>query len=68
MLNNNLRVITVALLKNRPAHITLKEISTKTTLPVPWLKSFQKRGNKCDSQSDRVVTLYEFLTGGKIEF
>jgi hypothetical protein len=67
MINDNLRVITVALLKNRSPQITLKDISEKTTLPFAWLKSFQARGNELDSRSDRVVTLYEFLTQKKLK-
>ena len=62
MKSNKLRVTTVTLLRNRLPEITLSRISKQTTLPISWLKSFQKRGYEKDAYSDNVVTLYEFLT------
>jgi len=62
MLNKNLRVITVTLLNSRGPGKTLSEISNDTKLPLPWLKSFSKQGMKSDARSDRVVTLYEYLS------
>lgn len=67
MLNSNLRIITVALLKNRSPDVSLSDISKATSLPLPWIKSFLKRGMKLDSRSDRVVTLYEHLTGKELK-
>lgn len=66
MLNNNLRMITVTLLKNRPKDKTLPTISKDTSLSIPWLKSLLLRGYHSDSHSDKIVTLYEYLSGKKI--
>lgn len=66
MINSQLRIVTLALLKNRPAHIKLSQIQEHTTLPVPWLKSFLKNGSTSDAGSDRIVTLYEYLTKTKL--
>ena len=62
MLNKNLRMITLTLLKNRPPHITFPMIAEDTKLSTEWIKSFSKRGAKFDSGSDRIVTLYNYLT------
>jgi len=67
MINSNLRIVTLALLRNRPAHIKLSDIENHTSLTTDWLKSFMKRGDNCDSGSDKIVTLYEYLTKSKIK-
>lgn len=67
MITSKLRIVTHGLLRNRPTHMRLIDIAEATSLPTPWIKSFLKNGDERDSGSDRVVTLYEFLTRKNIK-
>lgn len=57
---------TKELMKERPRHLTIAVISSKTGLTVGWLQSFSATGEK-DPGANRVQTLYEFLTGKQLE-
>jgi hypothetical protein len=59
--------VTMQLLRDRPRHKTLEDISEATGLPIPWLLSLTG-GNPPESPGvDRIVVLYEHLSGFKLE-
>jgi hypothetical protein len=64
--STKLRDKTLGLVKNRPVHLTLKQISEETKLPVGWLKVFAQ-GKIDDPSCNRVETLYEFLSGEQLK-
>lgn len=56
---------TIDLLKNRPKETTLQLIQSKTDLPEGWLVSLLCNPEISPSV-DRIVLLYEFLSGNKL--
>ena len=74
-LNSSLRQKTLIMLKQtQEKGIGLKNIADAAGLSSGWLKTFynqktsgEKKKSEKDSMSDRVVTLYEFLSGEKLE-
>lgn len=65
-IKTTLRDKTLELLRERPAHLKLKDISIATGLPEGWLSMFH-----CDRIADPSVnyvqTLFEFLTKTRIK-
>jgi hypothetical protein len=64
--STRLRDKTLSLVQNRPVHLTLKQISAATTLPVGWLKMFAQ-GQIKEPSCNRIETLYEFLSGEQLK-
>lgn len=61
-----LLIKTQELLKNRPRTLTLEQVAVDTGLSIEWLGPFGRE--KIDDPSVRkVVTLYEYLSGRKLE-
>jgi hypothetical protein len=56
---------TLELLKNRPSFLTLNMIQIETTLPEGWLVSIMCNP-KMSPSVDRIVLLYEYLSGNKL--
>lgn len=67
MITTSLRDNTYKLLKNRNIQITLEKISNDTSLSVSWLEMFSRNGGIKDPSVNKVQTLYEYLTGSKLE-
>ena len=65
-METNLRISTFKLLRNRPAHIKLADVAKDSGLPLSWIKSFHINGDRKNSSSDKVQTLYEHLSGKKL--
>jgi len=65
-MNIELRLKTWSLLKNRHISLKLTQIAIDTGLQVEWLRSFLQRGNDKDSGSDKIVTLYNYLSPVKL--
>lgn len=56
------------LLKNRPEELTYKKISADTDITVAWLDYFANNpGSLANTSATRVATLYEYLSGTKLE-
>ena len=58
----NLRDATLELVRNRPRHITYRDIEAATAIKKEWLAKFQQ-GKFDDPGVNRVETLYTFLSG-----
>lgn len=57
---------TLALLKQRPRTMTYTAIADATGLDVGWIKAFAAGRHK-DGMCDRIQTLWEYLTGTKLD-
>lgn len=67
MVTTKFRDAVVKLLRERPATLKLKQVAEDTTIPEGWLKRLnQQRIDAPDP--NRLETLYEYLTGKKLEF
>lgn len=58
---------TVFLLRNRPVTLTLGMISSETGLSVAWLTELATRTTSTDPSVSRIVALYEYLSGSKLQ-
>lgn len=63
MQEGKLRLKTLKLLQERPRTLTLSTISNDTGLTMPWLNFFLSKGKECDAGSNKIVKLYEYLSG-----
>lgn len=57
---------TIDLINNRSVKVQLTFISKDTGIPVAWISLFAKRGIK-DPSANRVLKLYEYMTGNKVK-
>ncbi len=57
---------TIDLINNRSVKVQLTHISKATNIPVAWISLFAKRG-MADPSANRVLRLYEFMTGKNIQ-
>lgn len=68
MLELTLREKTLKLLKDRDPTKKLLDIAIETGLSFYWLQSFLKNGNTSDAGSDKIVTLYNYLSPKKLKY
>ena len=57
------RMLTLKLLRDRPASITLDQVADESGLSKTWVKSFHQRGDRFSASVDKVEQLYKYLTG-----
>lgn len=64
---SRLNARTQHLLRSRPRTLTYDKIAVDTGIDIHWIKSFGTRAGPRDSLCDRVQTLWEYLTGRKLD-
>ncbi len=57
---------TLELVRTRTITLTYKQIEAETDIPSSWLKMFS-RGEIADPSVNRVVKLYEYLSGHELK-
>lgn len=67
MIKTTFKDKTIEVLQNRPAKLKLKQIAIDTGIPLGWIK-MMSAGRIDDPSVCRTQTLYEYLTGKKLEF
>ena len=57
---------TIALINNRSVKVQLTHIAKDTKIPVAWISLFAK-GGMSDPSANRVLKLYEYMTGNSLK-